>query len=149
MSKESLEKIEKLDLKGKTVSIFYDLMGGSIMIPPMEWWYFNTIVFDYMGMEQTEAAKNLTFESMFTPISNEKIREFEGDIVIYADIAAVNGKPAIPEVIQTNPGWMVLKAVQANKVGVIDAGMYADKDVLYLADQYSQLLTAFKKASGK
>lgn len=149
VKKESLEKISKLELEGKTVSIFYDLMGGSIMVPPMAWWYFNTIVYDYMGMEQTAAAKALTLESMMTPISNEKVREFEGDIVIYADIAATNGVPSIPEVIRTNPGWMVLTAVQENRVGVIDAGIYADKDVLYLAEQYRQLLTAFKKATGK
>lgn len=144
---ESLEKISKLNLEGKTVSIFYDLMGGTIMVPPMDWWYFNKIVYDYMGMKQTEAAKNLDFESMMTPISNEKTREFEGDIVIYADLAPANGVPAVPEVIKQNPGWMVLTAVQEDRVGVIDASIYADKDVLYLAEQYSQLLTAFKKAT--
>lgn len=147
---EFLEKADQLGIKGKTVTVFYDLMGaGSVMVPPMAWWDFNAIIYDVMGAKQTEAAKNMPMESMMTPISNEKIREFEGEIVIWADVNAVNGKPAIPEAVKNNPGWMVLKAVQENRVGLIDGLLYAEKDVLYLAEQYTQMLSAFKVATKK
>lgn len=43
--------------------------------------------------------------------------------------------------------WQVLNLTKKNRIGIIDAMLYAEKDVLYLAEQYEVMLEALKKAS--
>lgn len=145
--KEALDRINEMHLSGKTVSVFYYYDGVSI--PPTDYWYFNKIIYEYLGMKRTEAAEEFLNNSQnnpFTPISNESLRNFEGDIVIYVDLMATNGEASVPEALQANPGWQSLKAYQNDKIGVIDAMLYTEKDVLYLSAQYSSLMAAFEKA---
>lgn len=145
--KEALDRIKDMNLGGKTVSVFYYFDGVSI--PPTDYWYFNKIIYDYLGMKRTEAAEEFLNNSQnnpFTPISNESLRNFEGDVVIYVDLMATNGVASVPEALQANPGWQSLDAYKNDKIGAIDAMLYAEKDVLYLSAQYSSLMAAFEKA---
>ncbi len=142
----AIEQLKELDLTDKTVSMFYYMDG--ISVPPTDFWYFNKIVYDYMGLKMPEITQEFLSDpnvNPFTPISNEKIRDYEGDVVIYVDIMAA-GEPQVPEMLQSNPGWQMLDAVKNDKVGVIDGMLYAEKDVLYLYEQYNSLMNAFKKA---
>lgn len=144
-----LAKIEGMGIKDKTVSIFYYAQGVSI--PPTDSWYFNKIIYDYLGMKRLPIAEEFleNADNPFTPISNESLRNYEGDIVIYADLSAAGLEPEIPEILQTNPGWKTLTAVRENRVGVIDATLYTEKDVLYLQAQYDGIIKAFEKATAK
>lgn len=144
---EAIQRLQELNLSGKTVSVFYYLDGVSI--PPTDYWYFNKIIYDYLGMKRTAAADeflNNEQNNPFTPISNEVLRNFEGDIVIYVDLAVTGGEPAVPDALNANPGWQSLKAYREGKIGAIDAMLYAEKDVLYLSAQYSSLMSAFEKS---
>ena len=42
-----------------------------------------------------------------------------------------------------------MTAVRENRVGVIDATLYTEKDVLYLQAQYDGIIKAFEKATAK
>lgn len=144
---EAVDRIEAMGLEGKTVSVFYYAEG--ISIPPGDSWYFNKIIYDYLGMKRTAAAEEFLANSQnnpFTPISNESVRNFEGDVVIYVDLYSINGQPSMSEALMANPGWQSLKAYQEDRIGLLDAMLYAEKDVLYLAAQYNGLIEAFEKA---
>ncbi len=143
----AVAELQELNISDKTVSMFYYMDGVSI--PPTDYWYFNKIVYDYMGLKMTQTTQDFLNDpnvNPFTPISNEKIRDFEGDIVIYVDLMT-DGEPKVPEALQSNPGWMMLNAVKNQKVGAIDGLLYAEKDVLYLYEQYTSLMNAFSQAA--
>ncbi|MBS6474461.1 MAG: ABC transporter substrate-binding protein [Clostridiales bacterium] len=144
----ALDKVADMNLSEKTVTVFYYLDGVSV--PPTEYWYFNKIIYDYLGMKRLEIVDRFleTQDNPFAPISYEVLTEYEGDVVIYADImAAMMGTElSIPNDLAENPMWKMLKAVNQNKVGIIDAMLYAEKDVLYLYAQYDGILKAFEKA---
>ena len=78
----------------------------------------------------------------YEPIADSNIKDYEGDLVFFA---ATGGK-TISTFVTEKPGWKKLKAVQENRVGVIDMDTFAQKGVLLLYDQYSQILDAFKVA---
>lgn len=142
----AVNQLRALGLTDQTVSMFYYMDGVSI--PPTDFWYFNKIVYDYMGLNMPQNTADFLSDpnvNPFTPISNEKIKDYEGDIVIYVDLMP-DGSPAVPEILQSNPGWSMLNAVKNDKVGAIDGMLYAEKDVLYLYEQYTCLLDAFRQA---
>lgn len=141
----ALKEVADLKISDKTVSIFYYFDGVSV--PPTDYWYFNKIVYDYLGLKRPEKIEEFLESQVnpFTPISNETLYMYEGDIVIYADITASG---TIPDTLAVNEGWMRLNAVRENKVGIIDALLYAEKDVLYLRAQYDGILNALKKSGG-
>lgn len=142
----AVDAVDELDIKDQTVNVFYYLDGVSI--PPTDFWYFNKILYDYLDLEQTQAVQDFLADENngpFTPISNEKLKDYEGDLVLYADLF---GDGQIPPQLDENPGWKALHAVQEDRIGVIDAMLYAEKDVLYLAAQYEGLLEALKLAIG-
>ena len=144
--KAAVEQLQELDITGKTVSMFYYMDG--VAVPPTDFWYFNKIVYDYMGLSMPQiTADHLNDPNVnpFTPISNEKIRDFEGDIVIYVDLMT-DGEPKVPELLSSNPGWQMLDAVKEDRVCAIDGMLYAEKDVLYLYEQYTCLMDAFRQA---
>ena len=146
LQESALTAISDLGLSDKTVSVFYYMDGVSI--PPSEYWYFNKILYDYLGMAYTQAAQDFLSDpnnGPFTPISNELLANYEGDLVLYADIM---GTGEIPEALSTNPGWQNLAAVKEDRIGVLDAVLYAEKDVLYLRAQYEGILSALEKAMG-
>lgn len=66
--------------------------------------------------------------------------------MIYVDLYSINGQPSMSEALMANPGWQSLKAYQEDRIGLLDAMLYAEKDVLYLAAQYNGLIEAFEKA---
>lgn len=135
--------VEELGLKGKSATLFMDMMG-SLTIPPDFGFSFNDMLYEEFGMTQPEAVKAFLdgVDTLYTPISAEKVRDFEGDAVI---LCSMDGELVIPDTLKANPGWLSLKAVQNDKVGIIDALLYAEKDILLLEDQYSQMIDALKK----
>lgn len=143
----AVAQLGQLQLTDKTVSMFYYMDGVSV--PPTDFWYFNKIVYDYMGLKMTKTTEDFLNDpsvNPFTPISNEKLRDFEGDIVIYVDLMT-DGQPKVPEILSSNPGWQMLNAVKEDRVGAIDGMLYAEKDVLYLYEQYNCLMNAFRQAT--
>ena len=146
----ALDKVAELNLTGKTVTVFYYLDGVSI--PPTDFWYFNKIIYDYLGMTRLSIVDQFLAaqDNPFAPISYEVLPDYEGDVVIYADImASMMGTPlGIPNDLASNPMWQRLKCVKNDKVGVIDGMLYAEKDVLYLYAQYDGILKALEKTQG-
>ncbi len=144
----ALDKVADMNLSEKTVTVFYYMDGVSV--PPTDYWYFNKIIYDDLGMKRLKVVDDFlaTQDNPFAPISYENLLEYEGDVVIYADImAAMMGTElSIPNDLAENPMWKMLKSVKEDRVGVIDAMLYAEKDVLYLYAQYDGILKAFEKA---
>lgn len=143
LKENAQNQLKELNLAGKSVTVFYYMEG--ISIPPTNFWYFNKIIYDDLKMTKLPIVDKFleTMDSPFTSISNEKVKDYEGDIVLYADLG-FGDKPGIPDILSSNPGWLSLKAVQNDKVGVITATLFAEKDVLYLNEQYVNLISAFK-----
>ena len=82
--------------------------------------------------------------TVFLAISSEKLKEYEGDLVLFAG----DGVKTISTYVTENVGWKSLDAVKEDRVGVIDMSVYAQKGVILLYEQYAQLLEALK-AAGK
>ena len=141
----ALTKINSLGLEEKTATLFYYMDG--ISIPPTDYWYFNKILYDYLGLKRTakvdEFLKNQ--KTPFDAISNESVKNYEGDVVIYVDLFG----GGISDELANNPGWKSLKAVQNGNVGILNGMLFAEKDVLYLAEQYKEILNALQQAIKK
>ncbi len=139
-----LAEMKNLNLSGKTVTI-YTYMGTGITIPPERGFFFNTILFDYLGFERLENVRNFMQDESglaYEVISSESLRDYEGDLVIFASI----GSNEISNYVTENPGWRRLKAVKNNKVGVINMDLYATKGLTQLYKQYVELKEALVKA---
>lgn len=139
-------QLKALDLSDKTLTIFTYM--GNVTIPPDRGWFMNTIIYDYAGLKRLPNVEDfMTDESgmAYEAISSEKLREYEGDLVIFAGF----GEKTITTYVSENPGWQALKAVQENRVGVMDITPYAQKGIILLQDQYQQVLDALKTAAGK
>lgn len=139
-----LNEIKTLDLKGKTLTIYTYL--GAISIPPERGWFMNTILYDYLGIERkANVAKFMQDESgvAYETISAEKLKDYEGDMVLFASFDGGE----IPSYVSENVGWQSLTAVKENRVGVIDITPYAQKGVILLEKQYTQIYEALKVAS--
>ena len=144
--KESMvNRIKQLSLQDKTVTLF-TYMGG-ISIPPERGWFMNTIIYDYCGLKRKDNVYDfMNDESViaYNTISSEKIKDYEGDLVIYAGF----GEDTIPTYVSENPGWQNLDAVKENRVGILDITLFQQKGVILLYEQYLQVLNALKVASG-
>lgn len=144
----ALDKVAEMNLSEKTVTVFYYMDGVSV--PPTEYWYFNKIIYEDLGMKRLPIVDRFleTQDNPFAPISYEVLKDYEGDVVIYADImAAMMGTDlGVPNDLAENPMWKMLDCVKEDRVGIIDAMLYAEKDVLYLYAQYDGILKAFEKA---
>ena len=140
---DMLNDLKDLKLGNKTLTI-YTYMGG-VSIVPERGFFMNTIIFDYLGVNRLDKVKEfMQNESQlaYEPIADSNIKDYEGDLVFFA---ATGGK-TISTFVTEKPGWQKLKAVRDNRVGVIDMDTFAQKGVLLLYDQYSQILDAFKVA---
>ena len=105
----------------------------------------NTILYDYVGLKRLPAVEQFMQDESgvaYEAISAEKLKEYEGDMVIYAGF----GEDTISTYVTENVGWQSLQAVQEDRVGIIDITPYAQKGVILLETQYSQILDALKKA---
>lgn len=140
-----IAQIKDLGLQDKTLTIFTYM--GNISIPPERGWFMNTILFDYVGIKRTEKVEEfMTDESgvAYQAISAEKLKEYEGDMVIFAGF----GEKTLSSYVTENVGWQSLDAVKENRVGVMDITPYAQKGVILLYNQYMQILDALKVAGG-
>ena len=139
-----IEEVKSLNLLDKTLTI-YTYFGNGISIPPQRGWFMNTIIYDYLGLKRLEnVEKFMTDESgiAYAAISSESLKEYEGDLVLYAGF----GETKVSTYVSENAGWKRLKAVKENRVGVIDITPYAQKGVILLEKQYSQIIEALKVA---
>ena len=136
-------EIKDLGLEGKTLTIYTYM--GNITIPPERGWFMNTILYDYVGIEREDNVKAFMQDESgvaYSAISSEKLKEYEGDMVIYAGFGETEPSTYVSE----NVGWQSLDAVKEGRVGVIDITPYAQKGVILLYNQYMQLLEALKVA---
>ncbi len=81
----------------------------------------------------------------YAQISAEKLRDYEGDLVIFASV----GDQSISTYVTENVGWQSLNAVREDRVGIIDMSIYAQKGVILLSEQYRQVFEALKVAGDK
>lgn len=144
--KAILDEIKKMGIEDKTVTIFTSLQG--ITIPPdyNGAFAFNHILYDVLKFKKLKIVDDFLNDhssQAYAAISNEKLKDYEGDLTIYA---ALDGYE-IPEQVSSNVGWKSLKAVKENRVGVINMLLYSFKDILYMEAQYSELLSALKIAN--
>ncbi len=138
-----VQQLKDLNLSDKTLTIYTYM--GAISIPPDRGWFMNTIIYDYAGIGRLPNVEEfMTDESgmAYEAISAEKLRDYEGDMVIYAGF----GEDTISSYVTENVGWQSLNAVREDRVGIIDITPYAQKGVILLADQYRQVLEALKVA---
>lgn len=136
-------QLKELNLSDKTLTIYTYM--GAVTIPPERGWFMNTIIYDYAGIGRLPIVEEfMTDESgmAYEAISAEKLKEYEGDLVIYAGFGETEPSSYVTE----NVGWQSLDAVKEGRVGVIDITPYAQKGVILLADQYGQVLEALKTA---
>ncbi|MCR4951297.1 MAG: ABC transporter substrate-binding protein [Solobacterium sp.] len=140
---EMVSELKKLGLSDKTLTIYTYM--GAISIPPERGWFMNTILFDYAGIKrlpQVEAFMKDESGVAYEAISAEKLKDYEGDMVIYAGF----GEKTVSTYVSENVGWQALNAVREDRVGVIDITPYAQKGVILLENQYGQIMEALKKA---
>lgn len=147
LEEKSLKSIENLKIKDKTVTVFSYMNG--ICIPPdfNGAFVFNHILYDILNFgknEKVEQYLNNQAQPAYSPISSEKLREYEGDFNIYASMDETD--TSIPDVVKTNEGWKSLKCVKENHVGVINIILFSLKDVLYMAEQYQSIFNAIEQA---
>ena len=87
---------------------------------------------------------------MQTSYSKRRTAELTAKTVYISDLVlfAGDGVKTISTYVTENVGWKSLDAVKEDRVGVIDISVYAQKGVILLYEQYTQLLEALK-AAGK
>lgn len=138
-----LAQIKNLNIQDKTLTLFTYM--GAITIPPERGWFMNTILYDYLGIPRKENVKEFMEDESgvaYEAISAESLRDYEGDMVIYAGF----GEEAPSTYVTENVGWQSLNAVKENRVGIINIEPYAQKGVILLKDQYTQIYEALKVA---
>ena len=136
-------RIEALGLQDKTLTIYTYM--GSITIPPERGWFMNTILYNYVGLKRLPAVEEFMQDESgvaYEAISAEKLKDYEGDMVLYAGF----GEDTISTYVSENVGWQALDAVKQGRVGIIDITPYAQKGVILLEEQYSQLFDALQVA---
>jgi len=144
LRKDMVQTMKDLNLADKTLTI-YSYMGN-ITIPPERGWFMNTIIYEYVGFLRKDNVKEFMQDESsiaYKPISNEKLKDYEGDLVIFASFSGTE----ISTYVSENVGWQRLNAVKENRVGVIDITPYAQKGVILLYNQYHQILKAIKIAA--
>lgn len=143
--KESmLAVMDSYGLKDKTLTIYTYL--GNISIVPERGWFMNVIIYDYLGIKRKENVRAFMQDesgAVYEPISAEKLRDYEGDLVFFAGF----GEKTITTYVSENEGWKALNAVKEDRVGIIDISPYAQKGVILLYDQYYQIMLALKTAA--
>ena len=141
---KSLKELEEMGQEDKSLTIFTYYQG--ITIPPdyNGAFVFNHILYDVLGFKKIKKVEdflNDQHSQAYATISNEVIKDYEGDIVLFA---TMGDELVIPDVVLTNVGWQALKAQKENRIGVNNMLLYSFKDVLYMDAQYDQLISALK-----
>lgn len=138
-----LVQIKDLNIQNKTLTLFTYM--GAITIPPERGWFMNTILYDYLGIPRKENVKEFMEDESgvaYEAISAESLKDYEGDMVIYAGF----GEDSLSTYVTENVGWQSLNAVKENRVGIINIEPYAQKGVILLQNQYTQIYEALKVA---
>ena len=146
LREDMIAQLDALNLRDKTLTIYTYM--GAISIPPDRGWFMNTIIYDYAGIKRLPIVEEFMKDESgmaYEAISAEKLKEYEGDMVIYAGFEETD----ISTYVSENVGWQSLDAVKENRVGIIDITPYAQKGVILLKDQYGQVLEALKVAGQK
>ena len=143
-----IQKINELNIQDKSVTVYTYYQG--LTIPPnyKDAFVFNHILYNTLNLKMLPIVKDFLddqSQQAFSQISNEKLKDYEGDLVIFAGL----GEASIPDSVKTNEGYKSLKAVKENRVGCIDMILYSFKDALYMEAQYNQILEALQVASNK
>ena len=146
--KVALQKINDLNITDKSVTVYTYYQG--LTIPPnyKDAFVFNHILYTTLNLKMLPIVKDFLddqSQQAFSQISNEKLKDYEGDLVIFAGL----GEKTIPDSVKTNEGFKSVKAVKENRVGCIDMILYSFKDALYMEAQYNQILDALKVASNQ
>ena len=146
--KVALQRINDLNITDKSVTVYTYYQG--LTIPPnyKDAFVFNHILYTTLNLKMLPIVKDFLddqSQQAFSQISNEKLKDYEGDLVIFAGL----GEATIPDSVKTNEGFKSLKAVKENRVGCIDMILYSFKDALYMEAQYNQILDALKVASNQ
>lgn len=139
----AIKEVEKLNISSKKVTLFYYFMEN-LAVPPTDFWYFNKIIYEYMGFERTNYVANYLKDPSLLPfanISNESLPNFDADFIMYVSLM---GETKIPDALSENPAWKNLKSVKENKVAILDGNLYAEKDILFLFAQYDGVVYALK-----
>ena len=140
---EMVKELNDLGLSDKTLTIYTYM--GAISIPPERGWFMNTIIYDYAGIKRLPIVEEFMQDESgvaYEAISAEKLKDYEGDMVIYAGF----GEKTISTYVSENVGWQSLNAVKEDRVGIIDITPFAQKGVILLEDQYGQVMDALKTA---
>lgn len=138
-----LKEMRALNLQDRTLTLYTYM--SAISIPPERGWFMNVILYDYLGIGRTKIVKDFMRDESglaYEEISSEKLKDYEGDMVIYAGF----GEMKIPDYVSDNVGWQSLDAVKENRIGIIDISIYAQKGVILLRDQYRNIFEALKVA---
>ncbi len=136
-------ELRSLNLSDKTLTIYTYM--GAISIPPDRGWFMNSIIYDYAGIGRLPIVEDFMKDESglaYEAISAEKLKDYEGDLVLFAGF----GEEELSTYVTENVGWQALNAVKENRVGIIDIRPYAQKGVILLENQYSQILDALKVA---
>ena len=105
----------------------------------------NVIIYDYLGIKRKENVDAFMRDESgiaYAAISSEALKDYEGDMVIYAGF----GETTISSYVTENAGWKRLDAVRENRVGIIDITPYAQKGIILLYNQYDQIYQALMTA---
>ncbi len=133
-----IQRLDGLKLRDRTLTLFTYM--GAISIPPERGWFMNTILYDYMGLPRlpiVEAFMQDESGTAYEAISAERLKDYEGDMVIFAGF----GDDSLSTYVTENVGWQALRAVRENRVGVLDIRPYAQKGVILLESQYEQIFS--------
>lgn len=139
-----LKEMKKINLEDKTLTLYTYM--GAISIPPERGWFMNTILYDYLNIKRIDKVTEFMRDETglaYEAISAEKLKDYEGDLVIFAGF----GEGGLSNYVSESVGWQALKAVKEKRVGIIDIRPYAQKGVILLYDQYMQLYQALKTAA--
>ena len=78
------KQLKNLGLADKTLTIYTYM--DAISIPPERGWFMNTILYDYVGLKRLPIVEEFMQDEggvAYEVISAEKLRDYEGDMVIY------------------------------------------------------------------
>ncbi len=91
---------------------------------------FNHILYTTLNLKMLPIVKDFLddqSQQAFSQISNEKLKDYEGDLVIFAGL----GEETIPDSVKTNEGFKSLKAVKENKLVAL-IWFYIHSKTLYI-----------------
>lgn len=140
-----INAIRKLVKKNETLT-FFSVTDG-ITILKTDSWFFNYIAYKELKINMLQSVSdeiNRPNVMPFSPLSPEKIREYEGDFNICVDLSGTVDSFSNKGNKDRAAAWKFMKSVKENTMLCIPAKIYATKEVLFLNDQYGLIYSAIK-----